>query len=89
MYSAAKIYESYYVYHNIPDVVWADDDISTTVSDYQTSFEEYIKTMDTSFILGIYDINDDTAWQSYLNTLNDMGLEQYIEALTAYYGLNN
>lgn len=89
LYSAAKIYEPYYVWHNIPDIVWNNDaDISNAKADYQVSFNEYIAATDTAFVLGNMDIDNDADWQNYLDTLNGMGLEQYIETLEAFYGLN-
>lgn len=85
---AAKIYEPYYVSHNIPDVVWCDDeDITQEVSDLSALINDYIKTTDTKFIMGQLNINDDAAWQEYLDTLDDMGLQQYIGDLYTYYGL--
>lgn len=89
LFSAAKVYEPFYVWHNIPDVVWnSDPDIDSARSDYQVSFNEYIAATDTAFVLGNLDIDSDADWQSYLDTLNSMGLEKYIETLGAYYGLN-
>ncbi len=85
---AAKTYEPYYVNHNIPDIVWCDDtNLAQEISDLSSLINEYIKTTDTQFIMGALDINDDAAWQQYLDTLNDMGLQKYIEDLTIYYGL--
>ncbi|MGI5894053.1 MAG: hypothetical protein ACOX6P_05595 [Candidatus Merdivicinus sp.] len=88
LYSAAKIYEPYYVWHNIPDVVWnSDADIANAKADYQVSFNEYIAATDTAFVLGNLDIDNDADWQNYLDTLNSMGLDQYIETLEKFYGL--
>ena len=86
--SAAKVYEPYYVNHHTPDYVWLkDDELIQKVSDYKAQIEEYIRTTDTQFIMGRLDINDDGAWQNYLDELNRMGLQEYIEALYQYYGL--
>lgn len=85
---AAQVYEPYYVNHNIPDVVWcSDDDVKLAVSNYSASINDFIKTMDTQFIMGVLDIHDDDAWNNYLNELNNMGLEDYIANLYVYYGL--
>lgn len=39
----------------------------------------------TEFILGVRDIDDNAVWQAYLNELNDMGLERYLEVCDEYY----
>ena len=89
LYSAAQIYEPYYVWHNIPDIVWnSDADIANAKSDYEVSFNEYIAATDTAFVLGNLDIDSDADWQNYLDTLDGMGLDQYLETLASYYGLN-
>ena len=86
---AAQTYEPYYVNHHIPDIVWCEDeDVTLAVSEYATLINDYIKTMDTQFVMGALDINDDAAWQAYLDELNAMGLEDYIAQLENYYGLN-
>ncbi len=86
---AAQAYEPYYVNHHIPDVVWcADDDVKTTRSNLATTIEGYVKEMDTKFVMGQLDINDDGAWADYLKGLEDRGLNQYLEVLATYYGLN-
>ena len=85
---AAQAYEPYYVNHHIPDVVWCtDDDVTQAVNDYSAMINDYIKKMDTEFIMGRSDINDDAAWQAYLDELDRMGLEDYINTLYTYYGL--
>ena len=86
---AAQVYEPYYVNHHTPDIIWCDDeDVTLAVSDYATMINDYIKTSDTEFIMGTKDINDDAQWQAYLDELDAMGLQDYIEQLTIYYGLN-
>ena len=57
------------------------------VSDYSTLIGDYIKTMDTQFIMGQLDIHNDDEWQAYLDTLDSMGLQDYIANLEIYYGL--
>lgn len=86
LYSAAKIYEPYYVWHNVPTVVWCtDDNVSVALSDYQTLFNDVIGSNYTAFVMGTQDINDDAQWQAYLDSLNSLGLEDYINTLTKYY----
>ena len=82
------VMEPYYVNHNTPTVVWAEDEVIAEVAEYSSLINGYIKNADTEFIMGIRDINDDAQWQTYLNDLESMGLEHYIELLNTYYGLN-
>lgn len=84
----ASVYEPYYVNHHIPDIVWADEATTTQFSEMSAMINDYIKTSDTEFIMGRKDINDDAQWQEYLDTLDSMGLQEYIEVLYTYYGLN-
>lgn len=85
---AAQTYEPYYVNHHIPDVVWCtDEDVKTKVANYSTTINDYVKSTDTQFIMGQLDINDDEAWNAYLKGLSDRGLEDYLENLAVYYGL--
>lgn len=85
---AAETYEPYYVNHNIPDIVWcSDEEVSQEISDYSSLIGTYIASMDTQFIMGALDINDDAVWQAYLDELNNMGLQDYIGKLYTYYGL--
>lgn len=85
---AANVYEPYYVNHHIPDVIWCENmDVVQAVTDAATLIGDYIKTSDTEFIMGKKDINDDKAWQEYLDGLEAVGLKQYIDNLYTYYGL--
>lgn len=84
---AAEKYEPYYVKHNIPSVIWAEEDVMTAESEYSTLINEYILTANTEFVMGRKDINNDADWKEYLDTLDSMGLQEYIELLYTYYGL--
>ncbi len=84
--SSAQVYEPYYVWHNIPDIVWcADEDLQLERADFQTLFNDYILTACTQFVMGDLDINDDAAWEEYKAGLEDLGLEDYLEVIKAYY----
>lgn len=86
LFSAAKIYEPYYVPHNIPDVVWCNDqDLITKRTDYTTIFNEYIGNSNTAFVVGTMDINNDADWQKYVDKLNSMELDDYLQVLETYY----
>ena len=89
LFSAAEIYEPYYVWHNVPDVVWcADQDLLTQRNDYLTVFNEYIGSCSTAFVMGTMDINDDAQWESYKGALESMGLADYLATLAAYHGIS-
>ncbi|HHV97852.1 MAG TPA: hypothetical protein GXX37_15575 [Clostridiaceae bacterium] len=86
--SAAKIYEPYYVWHNIPPIIWSNDtDLAADIADYRTLFNDYIGSTSTAFILGELDINNDADWQQYVKTLEDMGLQDYLDCLARLYDL--
>lgn len=86
--SAADAYEPYYVWHNIPNIIWCSDtEVADKKANYQVLFNEYIQTMNTQFVMGKLDINDDAAWNEYLAKLNEMGLDDYISCLEVYFGL--
>jgi len=87
LYEHAAVYEDYYVYANIPKVIWADSDTQASYSDYSSLITEYIGVAATEFIMGIRDINDDKQWEAYLKDLEDMGLTKYLELLEKYYRL--
>jgi len=83
----SQISAPYYVNHNTPTVVWAEDDVIADVGEYSSMINDFILTADTEFVMGIRDINDDAQWQAYLDELDAMGLQDYIELLNVYYGL--
>ncbi len=86
--SAAKIYEPYYVWHNIPPIIWSNDtDLAADIADYRTLFNDYIASTSTAFILGELDINNDADWREYVKTLDDMGLQDYLDCLARLYDL--
>lgn len=80
---AALLYDPYAAPNNLPDISWADKDVSQKVSEYQTAFKEYILTASTQFIVGELSLEDD--WDSYLANLETMGLSEYLETLAVYY----
>lgn len=86
--SAAQIYEPYYVWHNVPDIVWCgDEEVITTLIDYQTEFNNFINTASTEFVRGIKNINDNADWEAYKAGLNNLGLNAYLDTLREYHDL--
>ena len=53
--------------------------MATEISELSILLGDYVKKSYTQFILGVVDIDDDTAWDAYKAELNNMGLERYIE----------
>ncbi|MDR0709600.1 MAG: extracellular solute-binding protein [Spirochaetaceae bacterium] len=85
---AAKRYEPYYVWHNIPQIVWCTDtDLVNRKNDYQTNFNSYVNTEALAFITGEKDINSNAAWNAYKQGLLNLGLNDYLAVLKKYYGL--
>ena len=51
----------------------------------QTDIDTYVREMRLKFIMGDIDIDNDDQWNNYLNRLNTMGLQRYMEIYTASY----
>jgi len=48
------------------------------IADLQVTINNYVLSMMTKFILGSADPHDDKAWNTYLGTLKNMNLSQYL-----------
>lgn len=84
---ADMAYEPYGVLGNVPRVVWcADEDILLEYQELSVAFGDYVRASMASFVLGKTDIDDDAAWQAYLDELEAMGLERYLEIIPQYLG---
>ena len=89
-YLAHMIYEPYAVYTNIPFISWCGDyDIGTEYGELNTQINDFVRTSLASFVLGKpgFDPNNDGDWQNYLNQLNGLGLERYIQIVPDYLGI--
>lgn len=81
-----KMYLQYAKFVNIPSIVWCTDlDLATEFSELDTLINDYITTSINEFVLGVRDIDSDADWQAYINTLEAMGYERYIEVAEEYY----
>ncbi|GHU73579.1 ABC transporter substrate-binding protein [Clostridia bacterium] len=81
---AAKLYEPYYVSHNIPQIVWNSDvDLATEIAEMRTMLNAYILSSATEFVMGVRDI--DAEWDAYLAQLDAMGLPEYLKLLERFY----
>lgn len=63
-----------------PSITWTSDtDLITENAELSTNIENAINTAYAEFILGRRDINNDAAWQAYLDNLEGLGLSRYLE----------
>ena len=72
-------YLPYVLYHNWP-TRWTDDpEIGTEFGEISSNLRTYISQSYTSFVMGMTNINDDAAWNEYINGLDAVGLQRYLE----------
>lgn len=80
------LYEPYVQDVNIPAIVWCSDlDLSIEFSEMQTLLQDYLTTAINEFVLGIRDVDSDSDWNEYVDTLLNMGYEHYLEIAESYY----
>lgn len=59
------------------------------LSDIKATIEDYIAEQRALFISGAQDIDDDAAWNTYVETLNAMGIDEWQQiAQSAYERMN-
>ncbi|MGD7706092.1 extracellular solute-binding protein [Microlunatus sp. Y2014] len=80
LYEATKPYEQYKPAreNQLPKLIF-DDASAADQSTRQASIEPFVKQSFAEFCTGKQDINDDAAWQSYVDTLDQMGVKQQVE----------
>jgi putative aldouronate transport system substrate-binding protein len=79
-----KLYTGKYPEKILPFLRYSLDD-AQALSEPITNVNEYVKQAIAEFVSGTRDINSDSAWNTYLKDLNNMGLEQWLKAAqTAY-----
>jgi putative aldouronate transport system substrate-binding protein len=79
---ATQLYEPYQPDESIlfpAEKLWPDADTSAELADLQTNIANYVTQAQAEFVTGQRDINDDGAWQSYLNDLDGLGLSQFLQ----------
>jgi len=82
---ATKLLEGYdnYLEAGMPEEVYYygifTPEEHARLADFQSDLTEYIKTARAEFATGIKDPNDDAQWQSYLDGLNSLHLDEWIE----------
>lgn len=68
----------------LPELYMSTED-TTTMSLLKTNVNDTQSEYMTQFITGAMDINDDSAWQAYLDALESVGLSEYLELLQKAY----
>ena len=84
--------EPYFYPEYLPkNIFLEDEDDADTFATLQTSIQEYVKTSMAQFITGELSLEND--WDSYVTTLNDYGVDTYVElyqkAYDVYYSAGN
>ena len=57
--------------------------IRDSISSYENDIKSYVKEMFSLWVPGESDVEAD--WETYLKTLEQMGVQEYISAYQAYY----
>lgn len=88
LYKATKEeYEPYKTdeWSNVPSALNFLVEENTSVQTIKVELETYIEESKVQFITGVQDINDDSAWQAYVDSLDSIGMSKLIEVYqTAY-----
>lgn len=68
---------------DIPDAIWPEftytKDESNVLDSTGVDVEKYAEEMRDKFIAGVETLDDET-WEEYVDTIDEMGLEEYMEA---------
>lgn len=86
-YIANTEYSKYRVLSGWPNIVWVTDnmqDYSTEYSELENLIENYVTQFYTEFIIGKLDINDEEEWKRYIDGLDALDLNRYIELIELY-----
>lgn len=59
--------------------LWPNADTSAELADLQTNIANYVTQAQAEFVTGQRDINDDGAWQAYLDDLEGLGVAQFLQ----------
>lgn len=86
-YLANEEYSRYSVPNGWPQIVWATEEMEDSATEYSelvSLIENYVAQHYTEFILGRQDINDDIRWEEYIQGLEELGLDRYMELIELY-----
>ena len=87
LYEATKLYagktprDQVFPYWN----VWVEPDVAGELATLQTNIESHVAQSSLQFVTGQLDIDDDTAWNAYLDGLRNLGLDRYLQIQQAGY----
>jgi len=77
LYNAAELYGSYAPDEFLP-YLWFSEGDSTEMAELQLAIVEYVTSADAEFIIDRRDL-DGSDWNDYLNDLESIGLDRYVE----------
>lgn len=72
-----EAYEPYLTKEVIPSY-WVDLDSVDQFSDISTAITDYFTQQQAMFVTGELDIDDDAAWQAYVDGIKALGLEEWV-----------
>ncbi len=65
--------------------LYMNEDQAAQTGEQAITIGNHVKQSQSKFILGQLDIDDDAAWDTYVNTLDKMGIEAYIQVYQEAY----
>lgn len=87
-YIAAYVLNDAVQYRNddlaVAGLIYNEEELEV-ISEYWSEILNYMKESWAAFVTGSMDINDDAAWESYLDTLEAMGLQECVDATQSCY----
>lgn len=72
----------------VAGLVYTEDE-QEVITDYYTEIKTFVESTWASYVTGTLDIEDDAAWNNYIQQLNKMNLEECISATQAAYDRQN
>jgi len=83
---AEQAYMPYARMTEFPQIAWCDDpDLVAEKAELTTMFQDHILNGCVKFIMGAQDPSSDADWNAFLDSLDNMDLERYIEVVGQYY----
>lgn len=69
----------------VPPLMPIDPDSLDQYNELSTNILTFVNEMKAKFIIGEYDVNSDDDWNDYINTLDQYGLQEYLDILNKSY----
>ncbi|MFY9297150.1 MAG: ABC transporter substrate-binding protein [Caldicoprobacterales bacterium] len=87
LYEATKQYEPFRPDYTevLPPLVFTEEQ-SNELADLEKTIQDYVEQMVARFITGDADLEND--WDNYVSTLEDMGIDRYVEIIQEAYDTN-